>query len=429
VTRNNSQAKWEQVTVADLGEIVSGGTPSRANSSFWHGDIAWVTPSEITSLADMWLDDTAEKITPSGLATSAARLLPIRSVVVTTRASLGGVAITRVPIATNQGFKNIIPNAATDAVFCYYAIQAIRPDMKRLANGTTFLEISKRDFARIRLLRPPRIEQQRIGEILLTLDTTIGETNQGIAKLQLMRAGLLHDLLTRGLAREGHLRDPFAHPEQFQDTAFGLVPRHWDIRTLEDACDWSSGGTPDRRYSQWWEGTLPFLTPKDMKSFLLTDTIEHVTEEAGHVGSKIMPEETAYIIVRGMILAHTFPVVFSNRRFAFNQDIKAARGRTGLNTRFFAHWLRGNANLFLRKTTEATHGTKKLDLSEIYRVEIAVPPEPEQTEIIRRIDEIDQVIQVEEGQAEKMAMLKSGLMTDLLTGRVRVPETITSKAA
>ena len=225
MTAQNSQDGWERVTVADLGEIVSGGTPSRTNSSFWNGDIAWVTPSEITSLTEVWLDDTVEKITSSGLAASAARLLPIGSVVVTTRASLGGVAITRVPVATNQGFKSIIPDAETDALFCYYAIKSLRPEMERLANGTTFLEISKRDFEQIQLSRPLKLQQQQISEILFATDSAIRHTERVITKLQHMRAGLIHDLLTCGLDEQGRVRDPIGHPDQFQECFLGRIPR------------------------------------------------------------------------------------------------------------------------------------------------------------------------------------------------------------
>jgi type I restriction enzyme S subunit len=299
----------------------------------------------------------------------------------------------------------------------------------RLANGLTRYGLPTSVIENAPLWLPSIGEQRAVAAVLRLVDETITREEAVIAKLRHLRTGLLRDLLTCGLDDHGNLRDPVAHNDEFQDTLLGPVPSNWDIRTLGQACDWSSGGTPDRSCRDWWQGGLPFLTPKDMKTFHLKDTSEHITEEAGYVGSKVMPEETAYIVVRGMILAHTFPVVFSSRRFAFNQDIKAARGCAGLSTRYFAYWLRGNENLFLRKTTEATHGTKKIDLSEIYRIEIPVPPEAEQREIIRRIEETDDSIEAEEKQAVKLNLLKSGLMTDLLTGRVRVPESITLKAA
>ena len=268
------------------------------------------------------------------------------------------------------------------------------------------------------------MNKSRIAAVLDTVDEAIAKTEAVIAKLKQVRAGLLHDLLTRGLDEHGQLRDPVAHPEQFQDSPLGRIPREWQWRTLQEAAEWFSGGTPDRSQPSLWLGNVPLLTPKDMKVFELSDTSEHVSDEAVQVGSRLMPEGTVFIVVRGMILAHTFPVCLSTRPFGFNQDIKAVRGRAGLSNRFLGHWFAANSALFLRKATEATHGTKKLDLDELHRVYIGVPPPVEQQIILDRIQTIDSNINCTTAEKTKFDLLKSGLMNDLLTGRVRVPEGI-----
>ena len=277
---------------------------------------------------------------------------------------------------------------------------------------------------RLPLTLPLLALQLRIAAVLDTVDEEIAKTEAVIAKLKQVRAGLLHDLLTRGLDEHGQLRDPIAHPEQFQDSPLGCIPRVWQCKTLEEAADWYSGGTPSRSQVAWWQGDVPILTPKDMKVFELSDTIEHVTEEAAQMGSKVMPASTAFIVVRGMILAHTFPVCLSTRPLAFNQDIKAVCGRGELSTRFLAHWFAANSALFLRKATEATHGTKKLDSDELHRIRIAIPSPEEQQAIVKWIETIDANIAVESDKHAKLGLVKSGLMSDLLTGRVRVPEGI-----
>lgn len=418
----NWSTEWDDTAIEHFGEIVGGGTPSRTASSFWNGTIPWVTPTEITALQGKYVLDTQEKITPDGLAGSAAKLLPVGSVVVTTRASLGMAAIAAVPLTTNQGFKSIIPNGGTDSLFTYYCIQSLKSEMVRLASGTTFLEISKSDFSRIRTRRPKRPEQSCISAVLDTVDEVIAKAEAAIAKLRQVRAGLLHDLLARGLDKNGQLRDATAHPDQFKESPLGRIPKDWNCKALGDAADWFSGGTPSRSQTAWWIGDVPILTPKDMKLFEISDTLEHVTEEAAIAGSKVMPPETAFIVVRGMILAHTFPVCLSTRSFAFNQDIKAVRGREGLKTRFLAHWFAANASAFLRKTTEATHGTKKLDSKDLHRAHIGVPEAAEQDAIIERIEAFDSALSVETAEVKKLNSLKNGLMTDLLTGRVRVRE-------
>lgn len=339
------------------------------------------------------------------------------------------------------GIPTVVDYSAPDFV-CGYHLALIRPDKDEVdptflakqlshdrlaryfgqqANGLTRYGLPIGAVNNAPLWLPDPGEQKTVGIILRLMDGAIAKTEAVIAKLRQVRAGLLHDLLTRGVDPHGQLRDPIAHPEQFQPSPLGQMPREWNCKTLGDAADWFSGGTPSRSQSAWWSGDVPILTPKDMKVFEISDTIEHVTEEAAIAGSKVMPSETAFIVVRGMILAHTFPVCLSTRPFAFNQDIKAVRGREDLTTRFLAHWFAANANLFLRKTTEATHGTKKLDSKELHRTSIGVPEPDEQVTIVERIEAFDSAIARDVAELGKLHQLKSGLMTDLLTGRVRVP--------
>jgi len=264
-------------------------------------------------------------------------------------------------------------------------------------------------------------EQSRIAAVLDTVDEAISQTETVIAKLKQIRTGVLQDLLTRGLDKNGKLRDPVVHPEQFRNSTLGRIPIGWEALTLEESCEWFSGGTPERSRASWWAGAIPLLTPKDMKSLELSDTSEHITEEALQSASRLMPEDTVFIVVRGMILAHTFPVCLSSVPFAFNKDIKAIRGRGKLNNRFLALWFAANADLFLRRATEATHGTKKLDTAELYRARIGVPSPEEQEAIITHIETVAQEEAAEIATHDKLLRLKSGLMSDLLTGRVQVP--------
>ena len=311
--------------------------------------------------------------------------------------------------------------ADQDREFAWHALMWSASALNRVAQGSTFVAVSRQD---VESLRIPWFDggNQRIAIMLDTVDEAIARTEAVIAKLKQVRTGSIHDLLTRGLDEHGQLRDPIAHPEQFQDSPLGPIPREWQYQTLQEACDWVSGGTPDRSHASWWRGTVPFLTPKDMKSFELHDTSEHVTDEAVNAGSRLMPTNTVFIVVRGMILAHTFPVCLCLRPFAFNQDIKAVRSRGRLTNRFLAQWFAANAALFLRKATEATHGAKKLDTNELHRAAIGVPSSEEQESIVDRIQAIDAIANKEAATLAKLDVLKSGLMTDLLTGRVRVPE-------
>ena len=409
--------------LSDVCRPVGGGTPSRSQPKYWNGDIPWASVKDFTD-DSILLTDTQEHITQDGLESSASTVVPKDTPIVCTRMAVGRCALTTRSTAINQDLKALLLNDEFHLKFFIRLLRFHGPDLDRLSIGSTVRGITTSDLLALPLKYPLKLEQSRIAAVLDTVDESIARTEAVIAKLRQVRAGMLHDLLSRGLDEHGQLRDPIAHPEQFQDSPLGQIPKEWNCKTLQESADWFSGGTPSRSQPSWWTGDVPILTPKDMKVFEISDTIEHVTEEAAIAGSKVMPPDTAFIVVRGMILAHTFPVCLSTRPFAFNQDIKAVRGREDLKTRFLAHWFAANASAFLRKTTEATHGTKKLDSKELHHSQIGVPEAEEQDAIVGRIEAFNSAIAGWTAELGKLNLLKSGLMNDLLTGRVRVPEGI-----
>ncbi|MEI6785915.1 MAG: restriction endonuclease subunit S [Verrucomicrobiota bacterium] len=118
------RGEWEVKRLNELADIRSGGTPSTSVPHFWDGDIPWCTPTDITALeGHKYLDETARRITAQGLKSSSAEMIPPHSVVMTSRATIGECAINPVPVSTNQGFKNFVPFASTDAEFLFYLLQ------------------------------------------------------------------------------------------------------------------------------------------------------------------------------------------------------------------------------------------------------------------------------------------------------------------
>lgn len=188
--------EWEVKPLCYFGEIYSGGTPDTEVSEYWNGDIAWCTPTDITKLETKYIDKTEVRITEKGLKESSATLLPPRSIVVCTRATIGNAAICRIEISTNQGFKNIIPNDNIYPEWLYYIIVFSQSRLIRLGCGSTFLEVSKKDFSRFKIPLPPLAEQEKIAEFLTTWDKAIEKQTQLIQKLELRKKGLMQQLLT-----------------------------------------------------------------------------------------------------------------------------------------------------------------------------------------------------------------------------------------
>ncbi|MBY0503979.1 MAG: restriction endonuclease subunit S [Bryobacteraceae bacterium] len=268
---------------------------------------------------------------------------------------------------------------------------------------------------------PAQAQRWKVADILAVLDETIAQTEALIAKYEQIRLGLMHDLFTRGLTSDGRLRLTASQaPHLYKKSPVGWLPNEWDISTLGQCCEWTSGGTPSRNRPEWWDGDFPWLTPKDMKAFELFDTSEHISPLAARIVSRLAKAGTVFIVVRGMILAHSFPVVIGLREFAFNQDIKAVCARGDLSNRFLAYWFRAHRDTFLKRTSESTHGTKRFDLRELLGMVLAVPSIEEQIAVVDRLDTIGAAIDEEGRSLAKLYQQKQGLVQDLLGGRLRV---------
>ena len=192
------KGKWHTKQLGELSEIRSGGTPSTSDKSAWSGEIPWCTPTDITALnGKKYLSQTSRSITEHGLRTSSAELIPKNSIIMTTRATIGECAINLVPMATNQGFKNIIPSNQTDTEFLYYLLSIHKQKLACLASGSTFLEIGKEQLRQITLFIPcSKEEQTDIANTIGDMDSEIEALNRNIEKKTSIKQAMMQELLT-----------------------------------------------------------------------------------------------------------------------------------------------------------------------------------------------------------------------------------------
>jgi type I restriction enzyme S subunit len=412
---------WGQVSIQELGTICTGGTPSRAVPYYWNGSIAWVTPGELTTIDGKWLTETREYITEAGLASSAAKLMPKGALLVTTRASIGAVAVATLPVCTNQGFKSIIPNQLTCSDFYYHLLQLISPEMVRLASGTTFLEISRKDFSAILLPRPPLPEQRRIAEMLDTVDAAIQQTEALIAKLKLMKAGLLHDLLTLGLDEHGQLRDPIAHPEQFKDSPLGRIPREWDVKPVGEVFDMQLGKMLSKA-AKTGHNPFPYLANRNVQwDYVdLTDLEWMDFNEAEREKFSLLPDDL--LVCEGGDVGRTAMWRGEQQECFFQKAIHRLRPKDSslvlpsYMLRFMRFAVYHGFLVSLSSQTSITHLTRE----KFALLPLPLPQMQEQKAIAAALDAHDARIRAEEAYGDKLKHLKKGLMRDLLTGRVRV---------
>lgn len=192
------RGEWEVKQLDELAEIRSGGTPSTSVAHFWDGKVPWCTPTDITALdGHKYLLETNRMITPLGLKSSSAEMIPALSIVMTSRATIGECAINRVPVSTNQGFKNFVPYETTDGEFLYYLLLTQKPGFVSLCGGSTFLEIGKTQLTTYPVRIPnTKAEQTAIAQVLSDMDAELAGLEQRREKTSALKQGMMQELLT-----------------------------------------------------------------------------------------------------------------------------------------------------------------------------------------------------------------------------------------
>lgn len=190
--------EWEVKRLSEIGDIRSGGTPSTRQPHFWDGDVPWCTPTDITALSGhKYLTTTERNISTAGLQSSSAEVIPARSLIMTSRATIGACAINLTPMTTNQGFKSIVPGAEVDVEFLYYLMTTQESGLVALCGGSTFLEISKKQLSAYEIRLPTdRSEQVAISAVLSDMDAELAVLGARRNKTLGIELAMMQELLT-----------------------------------------------------------------------------------------------------------------------------------------------------------------------------------------------------------------------------------------
>ena len=191
------QGEWEKTKFGDIAVVVGGGTPDTNTSQYWNGKIQWFTPSEIGR--NKYVYNSVRTISEEGLNKSSAKLLPIGTILLSSRATVGECSINKKECTTNQGFQSLIPKENISNEFVYYLIQTKRKDLIRKSCGSTFLEISANEVRKIVVSIPTIKEQDKIAKLLSLLDERIATQNKIIDKLQTLIKGIMASCQNSGL--------------------------------------------------------------------------------------------------------------------------------------------------------------------------------------------------------------------------------------
>lgn len=262
--------EWRKYKVEDFAKIVGGGTPSTKQDTYWEGDIPWLTPKDLSREYSRYISRGERNISRVGLDSSSAHILPPKTVLLTSRAPVGYVAIAKNAIATNQGFRNLVIRDGFDAEFVYYLLSNNTDYLKQYASGSTFQELSGSTLKSLEFLMPPYYEQRAVAHILGSLDDKI-ELNRRMNKtLETMASTIFKSWFVdfdpvidnavkngnpipeafagRALQRKERMAKAKAEgkefnlpdeistlfPDSFQDSELGETPKGWIVLPLPE---------------------------------------------------------------------------------------------------------------------------------------------------------------------------------------------------
>jgi type I restriction enzyme S subunit len=205
----------------------------------------------------------------------------------------------------------------------------------------------------------------------------------------------------------------------------GHLPAHWRVVPLGTVARFRGGATPTRIDPDFWDGGIPWVSPKDMKRARIVDTAEHVSEQGvRETGLSLIAPGAVLVVVRGMILAHSFPVAINQVPVTLNQDMKAVIPTAALDARFLAWVLTGSAGVLLALADESAHGTRKLDAAVLATHPIALPPLHEQRAIARYLDgetaRLDRLIATMETTIARLREYRAALIGMVVSGQADV---------
>lgn len=186
---------WRFVRLDEIGDIIGGGTPDTSKSEYWtHGRIAWITPADMGMLKSKYISHGARYITEKGLVSSSARMMPKGSIIFSSRAPIGYVAIAENDLCTNQGCKSIRLFGGILSEYVYFVLLAMREDIKKMGSGTTFKEISGKTFGSVIIPLPPLEEQRRIVSCLDAILPLITELEAAENELEALERKFPNDM-------------------------------------------------------------------------------------------------------------------------------------------------------------------------------------------------------------------------------------------
>lgn len=395
---------WEVKKLKDIGKISSGGTPSTSNDNNFGGNIAWITPADLTGYKDKFISKGKRNLSEEGLKNSSAKILPKGTILFSSRAPIGYVAIAQNEISTNQGFKNLTPNESAISEYVYYYLLGSKNLAEQSASGTTFKEISATAFSNLPIPLPPLSEQKAI----------VDKLDDSFAKIENAITNLINAKENLKLYKQSVLKSAFNG-----DLLPNTSPTHWEVKKLGEIFNVIGGGTPNTNNAEFWGGNISWISSADIdKENFNAIPRKFITENAiQNSATNLVPKNTIIVVTR----VGLGKVAITKEPMCFSQDSQALIPFEKINVKFMAYQIKQIAQNFINISRGTTiNGITKQNLKDC---KICVPPLSEQNLIVAEIDRrfaiVDKTLNLIDKSIQNAKNLKQSILKKAFSGELR----------
>ncbi|MEE6158340.1 restriction endonuclease subunit S [Olsenella sp. YH-ols2221] len=397
--------EWGTKPIKYLCSIVQGATPDTSSLDYWDGEIPWVTPADMSDEGE--LHAPSKFITKKGYDSCTTTMVPVGSVVISSRAPIGKIGYVSIPICTNQGCKTLVGHILNHR-YTYYAAIAAKSEFIRSGRGTTFMELSSDGLGQVSFPVPPRREQESIATYL---DCTINEANKAyelldrqIALLERYKSSLIHEAVTKGLDRDVPTR-----PSGVE--WIGEIPEHWKTKRVKyvlDFLDYLRAPIEASQRSKDGKTLYPYYGASG-----IIDEIDDYNVEGPAL---LIGEDGANLVLRHLPL-----VYFADGKYWVNNHAHILRPKGGC-MRFFFYALEAcDYSQYITGSAQP-----KLSQGNLSLVRTPVPPIHEQFEIASFLDDrcsrIDRILDLKRRQVDVLRRRRQSLIYEYVTGKRRVDQ-------
>src|SRR5271157_5525142 len=411
---------WEVLPLKRRFRIVGGSTPKSENGSFWDGDILWATPADLSKRESLEINDTRRKITAEGLASCGTTLVPTKSIILSTRAPIGSLAIAGNPMCTNQGCKSLVPFSSADAKYFTYMLSISSSELNIRGKGTTFLELSGDELGAFNAPAPPVAEQSTIAAFLdretAKIDELVVEQQRLIKLLKEKRHAVISHAVTKGL-------NPHAHMKPSGIEWLGDLPEHWQygpLRRFWEAVDCKHLTVP------FLDEGFPVASVMEVRTFELDLSQVLRTSEEFYkflISGDRQPLRGDVIYCRNTANTGTSAYVGTDEPIAMGQDVSLIKSRRH-NGRYLNYILHGDSMKQQLETIMVGSTFKRINVADIKALIVVCPPRREQDEIVEFIESQTATFDTLTAEAQRAIELlqerRTALISAAVTGKIDV---------